>query len=195
MSWSPRVVRLSMSAKQKKMQGYLNSLTVALNNLDLGQIDAIVRVLKSTKTRNSNIYIFGNGGSAATASHMANDLAKKSGLKAISLVDNISILTAWANDVAYSEVFRKQLETLLRPGDVVVVISASGESENVIKAASYASSQGNKLIVLTGFEPKNRLAKIADIAVVVQSHDYGIVEDIHLTLNHIISDSLFSLFV
>ena len=135
----------------------------------------------------------GNGGSAATASHFANDIAigSKSWSKpfrALSLVDNIPTLTAIANDDGYEEIFVQQLKVQMVPGDVVVAISASGNSPNVVRAIEYANANGAFTVGVTGFDG-GKLRDISRIGVHIPTTkgDYGHVEDVHMILNHLIS--------
>jgi D-sedoheptulose 7-phosphate isomerase len=143
-------------------------------------------------TRRSKIFIIGNGGSASTASHMAVDLAKGTqvkgypSLRVISLTDNVGMITAWANDLAYEEVFTEQLKNLLSYKDVLIAISASGNSPNILSAVRYAKSRGAATVGFIGFGG-GKLKDLVDVDITVSSHNYGVVEDFHLTLNHIIS--------
>ena len=133
----------------------------------------------------------GNGGSASTASHMAADLAKNTiganmrRFRIMSLNDNVPLMTALSNDLGYHRVFTEQLMNLIRPGDVLVVISGSGNSPNVLRAVDYARDQCAQVVGLLGFSG-GRAAELCDTAVVVDSEDYGVIEDAHLILNHIL---------
>jgi D-sedoheptulose 7-phosphate isomerase len=135
--------------------------------------------------------VIGNGGSASTASHMAADLAKNTigpnmrRFRIHSLNDNISLVTALANDIGYDHVFSEQLENSVRAGDVLIVISGSGNSKNVLNAMRYARRQSAQVVALLGFDGGVAI-ELADLTVLVQSHDYGIVEDMHLVVNHIL---------
>ena len=136
-----------------------------------------------------------DGGSAATASHYALGFAKQSAvagkprLKARSLADNVGLITAWGNDADYSAVFLEQLKDQLEPGDVVIGISISGNSPNVLRAVEYARGEGAMTIALTGFGG-GELKQLADECITLTSRDYGQVEDAHLTLTCILSDIL-----
>ncbi len=136
----------------------------------------------------------GNGGSAATASHFACDLAKGTTMgkgdltprfRVTTLTDNVPLLTAWSNDADYSSVFLEQLRNILEPGDVVIAISASGNSENVVRATEYANANLAITVVLTGFEG-GKLKKIAQECLIVPSHSMERIEDVHLILEHLI---------
>ncbi len=176
-------------------QGYLRALTSALSNLDLKNLGEIVEVLWRASQHDRQILVVGNGGSAATASHIVTDLTKGTlghrgdaparPIRAISLTDNLPLLSAWANDVGYDSVFLGQLRPYLRKDDVVIALSASGTSENVLRAARYAQEIGATVVALTGFGG-GILAPLADHRVVVDSNHYGIVEDVHMQLGHII---------
>ncbi|MCD6506786.1 SIS domain-containing protein [Candidatus Poribacteria bacterium] len=158
--------------------------------LPIKVIRQAVEVMLESYRKGGTIFVAGNGGSASTASHFACDLGKgtavegKPRLRVISMADNLSLLTAWANDVSYEAIFVEQLKNLMRPDDLLIAISASGNSPNVLRAAEYARQLGCKVIGLTGFGG-GKLAKLADIAIVVESDKYGPVEDIHLVLDHI----------
>jgi len=145
------------------------------------------------------LLLAGNGGSAATASHMALDLGKSTlgrpprhdvrRLRAISLADPPSIITAWANDSGYDGVYAEQVRSLARPGDVVMLLSVSGDSPNVLAAARAGRRARAAVIAFLG-RPGGALRRLADIAVVVPSRDYGVVEDVHLAINHMITNYL-----
>ena len=176
-------------------EAYFEDLTRAVRSIDTKQVSAIVEVLWRAYRADHQIFFLGNGGSAASASHMVTDLTKGAlghrgdaparPVRAISLTDNLALLSAWANDVGYDSVFVGQLRPFLRRGDVVVGISASGNSENVIRAAQYAREVGATLIGLTGFGG-GRLSQLADYGISVRSSHYGVVEDVHMQLGHII---------
>ena len=172
------------------IRGYIEELKSTLDMLPIKVIRQAVEVILESYRKGGTIFVAGNGGSASTASHFACDLGKgtavegKPRLRVISMADNLSLLTAWANDVSYEAIFVDQLKNLMRPGDLLIAISASGNSPNVLRAAEYARQLGCKVIGLTGFGG-GKLAKLADIAIVVESDRYGPVEDIHLVLDHI----------
>lgn len=168
---------------------YRKELSRCFDELDQEKLQ---RVLIYLMTRRSKIFIIGNGGSASTASHMAVDLAKGTqvkgypSLRVISLTDNVGMITAWANDLAYEEVFTEQLKNLLSYKDVLIAISASGNSPNILSAVRYAKSRGAATVGFIGFGG-GKLKDLVDVDITVSSHNYGVVEDFHLTLNHIIS--------
>ena len=152
----------------------------------------IVSVLTEARHNGKKIYVMGNGGSASTASHMASDLNKGANrtdaprFRAIALTDNIPLMMAWANDSSYDDVFIEQLRNHLEKGDVVIGISGSGNSPNVLKAIGYANSSGATTIGLSGFDG-GELAKMAKISYTVPSHCMQQVEDVHLILEHMLS--------
>ncbi len=142
------------------------------------------------------VFIFGNGGSAGTASHMVNDLSKgtavdgKKRLRVIGLSDNMSLLTAYANDCGYETVFEEQLKNLLNPGDVCIAISASGNSSNVIRGVEYAKKMGAKVIGLVGFTG-GKLRPLSDAPIYFETHNYGICEDAQLMFSHLSSQYMY----
>lgn len=160
--------------------------------LDLGAIEKIARVLETAEKKGSQVFVIGNGGSAATASHIATDWAKtaeRSGkplLRSMSLTDNVPFMTAIANDLGYDEVFVRQLRNYLRRGDVVVIISGSGNSPNVVKAAKFAKRAGALTVGMTGFSG-GKLRKLVDVCLHVDSEQYGVIEDLHMAVGSILT--------
>ena len=152
-------------------------------------VDAITEVLLRARDQGRTVFIIGNGGSAATSAHMATDLCKvtavdgQPGVRAVSLPDNVALLTAWSNDAAHEYSFSRPLQAYLEPGDVLIAISASGRSPNVLEATRLANRMGAVTIGLTGFGG-GELVRIAQISLVADAHDYGLVEDAHLAVNH-----------
>ena len=147
-------------------------------------------ILEAYKKGN-RVFVFGNGGGSSTSAHFVCDLAKgtitegKPRLKAISLAENVPLLTAWANDTDYTNTFGEQLKNLVEPGDVVIGLSGSGMSPNVINAFHVANDAGAVSILLSGFEGGNAL-RVATDAIVVPSTDMQQIEDVHMILTHII---------
>ena len=174
-----------------RIQGYLSHLQGVLERLSLDDVRQSIDLVMETYQADRQIFIIGNGGSASTASHIANDLSKGASVpgarrfRVISLTDNVATMTAWSNDVSYDDVFVEQLKNLVNSGDLLIAISASGNSENIIRAIRHAKASGCKTIGWTGFGG-GKLREIADVSVVVDSYDYGPVEDVHLILNHIL---------
>jgi D-sedoheptulose 7-phosphate isomerase len=177
--------------------GYLERLTGILGALDLEAVGRVVQVFLDSRSRGSTMFFMGNGGSAATALHFANDMcvcASPQGsvpFRAIGLTANVSHLTCLANDFGYDAVFSFQLRNLMRQGDVVVGISASGNSPNVINALEYANDNGGVSVAIVGFDG-GRMKQIAHHSIHVQTSkgEYGPVEDVHMILDHLISNYL-----
>ena len=174
------------------IRNYLEGLRLCVSELSPQNIEEIADTIFDAWKRGKQVFIVGNGGSATTASHFARDLkigsavGGKPRIKASSLTDNVAAITALANDIGYSSIFEEQLVGQLDRGDVVVGISASGNSPNVLKAIEFARSQKAVTIGLIGFGG-GRLKELADKSIVLSSKDYGQVEDTHLVLAHIIS--------
>lgn len=174
---------------------YLKEVVEMVEALPRDGIWRVVRAIQETRDRNGQVFLMGNGGSAALASHMATDLAKTSmvpgvrRIRAISLTDNVPLMTAWANDASYEDVFVEQLANLLQPGDLVIAVSGSGNSPNVLRAVKAARANGARTIGFTG-RPGGRLKNIVDISIVVPSRRIEQAEDAHLILDHAISVAL-----
>ena len=152
----------------------------------------IVAALVKARNGRKRIYTLGNGGSASTASHMASDLNKGASrrdaprLRVMALTDSIPSMLAWGNDSSYEDIFIEQLKNHLEKGDVVIAISGSGNSENVLKAVEYANKEGAVTIGLTGFDG-GKLAGMAKISYIVPSNCMQQIEDIHLLIEHMLS--------
>jgi D-sedoheptulose 7-phosphate isomerase len=174
---------------------YLSELEAAIHRLSTNDIVAVVDHLFDAWRHQRTIFIIGNGGSAATASHIMNDLNKyahgpgQRRFRALALTDNVSLLTAVANDADYASVFVEPLRNFLRPGDVVVALSTSGDSRNIIAAVEFAKTAGASVIGLCG-NRGGRLAELADLKVLVPADRIGQQEDVHLILNHVIAEAL-----
>jgi D-sedoheptulose 7-phosphate isomerase len=174
---------------------YLDKLKHIIAELPCEPLAQITDMILNAGRDGRSIYILGNGGSAATASHLACDLAKTASvpghprLRALAFTDNVPLLTAWGNDASYDVVFAEQVTTFVRPGDLVIAISASGNSPNVIAAASAARSIGASVIGLIGFGG-GRLKSWCDVALVVPSHEYGPVEDAHMVFVHAVTAAI-----
>ncbi len=173
-------------------RGYLDYLAEVLAQLDEHEIERFVLELVRARDEGGRIYFFGNGGSAATASHFVNDIAIGSRswqrpFRAVCLSDNNAVLTGIANDFGYDRVFVQQLQGHLHPEDLVVAISVSGNSPNVVAAVEYARSCGVRVVGLTGFDG-GRLRELADVAVHVPTNagEYGPAEDAHMILDHLV---------
>ena len=173
-------------------EGYLGYLSQLFGRMDPAQIGAFIDTLLQARQRQARIFFIGNGGSAATASHFANDIAigsrsRVKPFRALSLCDNLALITAIGNDFGYDQIFVRQLENQMDTEDVVVAISASGNSPNVLHAIDYAKEHGGFTVGLTGFGG-GRLRESVHLSVHVPSNpgEYGPVEDIHMILDHLV---------
>lgn len=172
---------------------YLAYLSEILQAIDVSIIERIINAFTEAAENDNTIYFLGNGGSAVTATHFASDMAintRTSGLKplrAVSLVDNLALLTCVSNDEGFEHVFIRQLEIYMQPGDVVVGLSVSGNSPNVVNALQYAKDNGATVIACTGFSG-GKIGALADIHFHIPTPDgeYGPVEDIFQILDHLI---------
>lgn len=176
---------------EEQIQSYLERLRAAIDALPGDRLAELGEMLYRTYSNEKQVFTLGNGGSASTASHIAADLAKNTigpnmaRFRITSLNDNTAILTALANDLGYENVFSEQLQNLIRPGDLLLAVSASGNSANVVKAIRYAQSRCAETVGILGFDG-GEAARLVDLAIVVPSFDYGVVEDLHLIINHIL---------
>ncbi|MFZ5447607.1 MAG: D-sedoheptulose-7-phosphate isomerase [Thermodesulfobacteriota bacterium] len=181
------------------IKGYLNYLSLLFSRLDTKAIARFIAELEDAYEKENTIFIVGNGGSASTASHMANDLGmdvlKKGGsnkaFRTLALTDNTSVMTAIANDDGYHNTFVNQLRIHYRPGDRLIVISASGNSPNVVAAARWVRGRGGKVLGLTGFDG-GELNNLCDVVIHVNTPkgEYGPVEDIHMVMDHLVANWL-----
>lgn len=175
---------------RERINEYMTGLIQVLDEINRTQVEQFLKVLSEARSNDKNIFTFGNGGSGSTASHMSCDFNKgcscknKKRFKIICLNDNIPTMTAYANDVDYNDIFVEQLKNFMRSGDVVIGISGSGDSENVIRAIDYAGENGAVTVGLCGFSG-GRLKKKADVVVHVKVNDMQKIEDIQLVLMHI----------
>ena len=151
-------------------------------------IDCAVKMLSEIQNKKNRIYLVGNGGSAAIASHTAIDLLKNGNIPATAFND-ASLLTCISNDIGFEDVFAKPIEMLAREGDLVICISSSGRSANIIKAAKTARAKGCAVLTLSGFEPDNPLRTLGNINFFVPSFSYGFLEIIHQYILHCILDA------
>jgi D-sedoheptulose 7-phosphate isomerase len=179
----------------QQIENYIAELQDTLSQLPIDLISQMIESLQEARMRGRQVFIMGNGGSASTASHFVCDLAKntrKEGwphFRVIGLTDNMAIFSAYANDEGYENVFAQQLGSLVRPNDVVIAISASGNSPNVLKAVQTARDHRAKTIGFTGFDG-GRLGSMVDLHLHVPSNCIEMVEDIHLSLEHMIVKTL-----
>lgn len=174
---------------------YLTQLEGVIRALSRDDVRAVVDALEQAWREERTIFLIGNGGSAATASHMMNDLNKltvapgKPRVRALALTDNVPLMTAWGNDAAYEDIFVEPLTNLMRPGDLLIAISTSGNSPNVVKAVRAAKGHGLKVVGFTG-DHGGRLAELADLLVRIPSRHIGQQEDGHMILDHVIAGAL-----
>ncbi|MBI3548169.1 MAG: SIS domain-containing protein [Elusimicrobia bacterium] len=171
---------------------YREQIVAKWQTLDTAAVAKVAALIEEARDRGRQVFVMGNGGSAAAASHFAVDLSKtaaapgKPPLRCISLSDNAAYLTACGNDLGYEHVFARQLENLVQKGDLVLLISGSGNSPNVLEAAKLAKSRGALTIAFVGFDG-GKLKGIADVSLHIDAKQYGVVEDMHMSLGHIIA--------
>ncbi|MGB5844103.1 MAG: SIS domain-containing protein [Anaerolineales bacterium] len=174
---------------------YIDELKMTLDQLSEEVIEQVLDILHEARLDNRQVFILGNGGSASTASHFVCDLGKNTrvqgtpNFRVMGLTDNMALFSALANDEGYENVFSQQLGNHLQPGDVVIGISTSGNSPNVINAMHFANTMGAQTIGFTGFTSGD-LGSMVDIDLHVPSHSIEQVEDIHLVLEHLITKAL-----
>ena len=170
---------------------YLLAVQGVLARLDHAIVDRMVEVVWRGYEEGRTLFLFGNGGSAALASHFACDIGKgtiagkRKRLKTVALTDNVALITAWANDKAYDAIFAEQLENLAEKGDIALAISGSGNSPNVIRGLETARRIGAETLLLTGFEG-GRAKPLANLCLVVPSDSMQLIEDAHLCATHAI---------
>lgn len=171
---------------------YIDGQVAALRSIPVGEMAKLVALFRKALDEDRQIFVCGNGGSAANASHFVTDLGKGSSdmtyrrFRCLSLNDNVSWMTALGNDYDYSEVFSRQLMNLAKPGDMLMVMSVSGSSPNLVKAVDWAKLNGVATIALVGGK-RGRLAEISDNVVTVDDTHYGRVEDAHMGICHMIA--------
>jgi D-sedoheptulose 7-phosphate isomerase len=173
-------------------KSYFKYLQSVINSVDTAEVGRFIETLLDARKRGVTIFFIGNGGSAATSSHFANDISigtneYKLPFRVISLTDNVPIITAIGNDFGYDEIFVRQLRVLGKEGDVLVGISASGNSPNVIKAFEYAKKSGIKSVAITAFDG-GKMKSLADEGIHVPTglKEYGPAEDVHMILDHLV---------
>jgi D-sedoheptulose 7-phosphate isomerase len=177
------------------IKSYLNGINRMVDKISVTQVKGIIDILLRAYEDERFIFIMGNGGSAATASHFACDLSKGTicrsdkRFKVIALTDNVPLLTAWANDTDYEHVFAEQLSHFIGPGDVVLGISGSGNSPNIINAVRLAAAKSAITIGLTGFKG-GLLKDVVDHCLIVPSDNMQHIEDLHMILTHLVSSSI-----
>jgi phosphoheptose isomerase len=182
--------------KFSSVAGYADAYFAAVGkaqaSVDRKKLTDALRLLDAAYKRGATLYVCGNGGSASISNHLVCDHSKGGQTdtdlrpKVVSLATNIEMITAIANDISFDDVFVYQLRTLAEKGDVLLTISASGDSENVVRAAEWGRKNGLKVISFTGFEG-GRTATLADVNLHVDGDNYGVVEDAHQSLMHILA--------
>lgn len=192
-----KVQNLTQNSKLEKfIDEYISESKRCLDGLSAKDIASVIDLIWKAYEKEKTIYIFGNGGSASIATHFASDLSSTTighrkdfrgrRFKAVSLTTNVSELTAWANDTGYEKIFSGPLENLVGEGDLVIGISSSGNSPNVVEAVELAKTKGAKSIGLAGMGG-GKLRKVADVSLVVDSNHYGQIEGTHSVLTHLIT--------
>ncbi len=176
----------------KSLVDYTLEVKYTLDRLALELVEEVVDCLHQARMNGQQVFVMGNGGSAATATHLACDLGKNTvsphapRFRAIALTDNMAVFSAIGNDLGYENVFAEQLANLIRPGDIVIAISASGNSPNVLKAVKLAKAHNARTIGWSGYEG-GKLASLVDIPVVVPNFCIEQIEDIHMMLGHMVT--------
>ena len=171
---------------------YFEQSRAAQDSVDGEKLDAAFKVLDAAYGRGAQLFVCGNGGSASISNHLVCDHSKSGQTdtdikpRVISLATNIEMITAIANDISYDDIFVYQLRTLAKEGDVLMTISSSGDSENVVRAAKWAKDQGLDVSALTGFDG-GRAGKLATVNLHVAGDNYGVIEDTHQALMHILA--------
>lgn len=173
-----------------EIKRYLDLEIEVMNTLDIDAINSIMNEIKASQERGSTIYICGNGGSYATASHFCCDFNKgvtgeqEKNASFVCLADNVPTIMAIANDFSYDDIFSYQLKNRLKPGDILFVISGSGNSKNIVKAMEVAKNKGNKIIGLCGYSG-GKVKEMSDFCLHVNINNMQITEDIHMILDHV----------
>lgn len=184
------------------IDSYFQEVIKCIVLLEKQSIEQMIEMVMDAYKNDKKIYVLGNGGGASTSSHIACDLGKgtlarvydrnEKRLHVLSLTDNVAIMTAYANDLSYDDIFIQQLRNLVEADDVVIAISGSGNTKNVLNAVFYAKKIGAKTIGLTGFNSGGRLAEIVDIPIIVKTTHYGPLEDVHMMIGHLVAASVAS---
>jgi len=173
----------------QQISDYVSAVHATLEQMPCADVERLVQVLQNTCEEGRAIFVFGNGGSAALASHACCDLGKgtsdvaRNRVRVMSLTDNVPLITAWANDTAYELVFTEQMKNFIQPGDVAFAISGSGNSPNVLHALRYAREAGAVTVGLGGFQG-GKMKSLCDVCVVVPSDNMQIIEDLHTMAAH-----------
>ena len=188
---------MTQSLYQETISSYLAAARNIQSRLNINEIEKLAIALKNTREANGTVYILGNGGSASTASHFATDLGVGTlkvckPVRAVSLTDNMAVITAISNDKSYESVFQQQLELLGREGDLLILISASGNSKNLISALNSSRKIGMSVFSMTGFDGGllRLMTSDANVHVPSQLGEYGLVEDAHLAICHVVTECI-----
>jgi D-sedoheptulose 7-phosphate isomerase len=188
--------QFSLESIGAHVKGYADALSSALLSVDWHQLDLAISEIEGVRMRHARLWVAGNGGSAAIADHLLCDwvkgtfIASQAPIHVHSLTSSTALLTACANDFGYEVSFERQIEMQAEPGDLLVCISSSGNSANILAALRKAKSMGMKTIAFTGFGG-GESAQLADIKVHVAAHNYGVVEDCHQILMHNIAQYIY----
>jgi D-sedoheptulose 7-phosphate isomerase len=183
---------MAVHCSSEVLHSYFERLRSLLADVPQARVAAIVDALLTARAAGRRVYVVGNGGSASTAMHLVCDLQKSASIageapiRAIALADNVALMTAWANDFSYEQVFARQITALAEPEDIVIVISASGNSPNIVAALRAAVDRHALTVAFVGFDG-GTAGQIADLAVHIPCHDYGLVEDVHSALGHAVT--------
>jgi len=179
---------------------YFDEVQKTIKKLNGKEISKAIEKILDAYQNDKKVYILGNGGSASIASHLACDLGKgtlnrvydenEKRVKVISLTDNTALITAYANDVGYDAIFIQQLRNLIEKDDILIAISGSGNSKNVIKAVKYSKKVGATVIAFSGFEKGGELATLSDIKIISKTSHYGPIEDTHMMIGHLIASCI-----
>ncbi len=178
-----------------KINNYFKEIQEILSVIDTKKIKGLVKKINEIKNTKNTIYIIGNGGSASTASHWVCDLIKgtikdynsnRNRLRTIALADNVATISAYANDISYDEIFSQQLRNLINKNDLLIAMSGSGKSRNIINAVEIAKEHGAYTFGLLGGKGGS-LASKCDDSLIVPSKNYGIIEDVHLMVGHLVT--------
>lgn len=170
-------------------KAYFQGFTEVLARIPFNVIDEVAQLLAEAYRDDRSLFVFGNGGSAALASHSACDLGKGTAangnrrFRVLSLTDNVPLMTAWANDQQYDDIFAEQLRTFVRPDDVAFAISGSGNSANVLNGLQVARESGARTVGLTGFHG-GKMKMLCDLCIVIPSDNMQLIEDFHIAVSH-----------
>lgn len=181
-----------LSSTEAFVKSYASRLQEALASVDTKAIEAALQLVQETAARNKKIHVMGNGGSSAIAQHLCCDFTKgthahpHAPVSTFSMTDNVALYSAIANDYGFENVFSQQVEFNMREGDLVIAISSSGNSANIIKGVEKAKEKNIQTIGMSGFSG-GKLKDISDISLYVAANNYGVVEDAHQALMHIIA--------